>query len=519
MKKLLFVFGIWLTLDLTASAQFNAEPRKITDRFFPESNLVINTPAFQKKKGFTKYKEMMPWLMKAIEGKENLATLSYIGKSQNGRAIPMVILGKNYTTNPVKVWLQGGLHGDEAAGTEAMLHLIDRFLNDPELTALLDKVQIAIVPMVNPDGYNMHRRESANGTDLNRDHTKLSAPESKALKNAFSAFAPAVALDVHEYRPYRKDFSRFSERGISSYYDIMFLYSGNLNVPQPLRDFTKTAFVDPTKLLLDEKQIRHHDYITTQKYGGQVHFNQGSVHSRSSASAYALNNSISTLLEIRGVGIGRTNFKRRIESGYLVCLNYIRIAVARQTELQALLNSKQALIDKITVTSERKVYPDTIKAIDIATYKVINLPITVHDALKSVPTQTLERPFAYLILPTERRAIANLKAMGLTIDSLTSSKQLMVESYKITYKADGDDGDDVEDEPLAGDMNSTTEKIAIDFPEGTYVVYTNQRGGNLLCEVIEPDNQNGFVSTKVIANQAGVRLPIFRYTNTQRITQ
>jgi hypothetical protein len=79
--------------------------------------------------------------------------------------------------------------------------------------------------------------------------------------------------------------------------------------------------------------------------------------------------------------------------------------------------------------------------------------------------------------------------------------------------------DDVEDEPLAGDLNSTTEKIAIDFPEGTYVVYTNQRGGNLLCEVIEPNNQNGFVSTKVIANKAGVRLPIFRYTNTQRITQ
>ncbi len=519
MKKILFVFGIWLTLALTASAQFNAEPSKISKRFFPESDLVINTPAFQKKKGFTKYKEMMPWLRKSLEGKENIATLTFIGYSQNGKAIPMITLGKNYTTNPVKVWLQGGLHGDEAAGTEAMLHLIDRFLNDPELSALLDKVQIAIVPMANPDGYDMHRRESANGTDLNRDHTKLSAPESKALKNAFSAFAPAVALDVHEYRPYRKDFSRFSERGISSYYDIMFLYSGNLNVPQPLRDFTKTAFVDPTKQLLDEKQIRHHDYITTQKYGGQVHFNQGSVHSRSSASAYALNNSISTLLEIRGVGIRKTNFKRRIESGYLVCLNYIRIAVARQTELQALLSSKQALIDKVTVSSERKVYQDTIKAIDIATYKVINLPITVHDALQSVPTQTLERPFAYLILPTEKRAIANLKAMGLKVDSLTSSKQLMVESYKIEYKASADEVDDVEDEPLAGDLNSTTEKIAIDFPEGTFVVYTNQRGGNLLCEVIEPNNQNGFVSTKVIANKAGVRLPIFRYTNTQRITQ
>jgi hypothetical protein len=51
------------------------------------------------------------------------------------------------------------------------------------------------------------------------------------------------------------------------------------------------------------------------------------------------------------------------------------------------------------------------------------------------------------------------------------------------------------------------------------VVYTQQHSGNLLCEVIEPENQNGFVANKVIANKEGIRLPIFRYLNTQRITQ
>jgi hypothetical protein len=299
----------------------------------------------------------------------------------------------------------------------------------------------------------------------------------------------------------------------------MFLYSGNLNVPKPLRDFTKTAFVEPTKVILDSLCIRHHDYITTQKYGGQVHFNQGSVHSRSSASAYALNNCVSTLLEIRGVGIKRTNFKRRIESGYVVCLNYIRIAIARQRELEAILNSKEALIDKVVVSSERKMYQDTIQAIDIATFKEISLPVTIHDALQSEAKQTLDRPFAYLLLPTEKRAIANLKAMGLTIDSLSSAKQLMVESYKITYKANADIEDDAEDEPLSGELGSSTEKLSVDFPAGTYVIYTKQKGGNLLCEVIEPENQNGFVANKIIANKEGIRLPIFRYSNAQRITQ
>ena len=98
---------------------------------------------------------------------------------------------------------------------------------------------MAIVPMANIDGYLRLSRYANNGLDLNRDQTKLMAQESVLLKKNFSEFNPEVALDFHEYTPFRRDFSGFGNTGISNFYDAMFLFSGNLNVPENLRTFTE----------------------------------------------------------------------------------------------------------------------------------------------------------------------------------------------------------------------------------------------------------------------------------------
>jgi hypothetical protein len=50
---------------------------------------------------------------------------------------------------------------------------------------------------------------------------------------------------------------------------------------------------------------------------------KGSTNARSSATNFALTNTISTLFEIRGVGIGKTAFKRRVYITYLMALSYM----------------------------------------------------------------------------------------------------------------------------------------------------------------------------------------------------
>ena len=108
-------------------------------------------------------------------------------------------------------------------------------LEDENYFHFIQKLDIAVLPMANIDGFLKNKRNATNGLDLNRDHTKLMAIETQVIKKEFADFDPNIALDFHEYRPYRKDFAQLSSFGISSMYDLMFLHSGNLNVPQNIK--------------------------------------------------------------------------------------------------------------------------------------------------------------------------------------------------------------------------------------------------------------------------------------------
>ena len=157
--------------------------------------------------------------------------------------------------------MQGGSHGNEPASTETLLFLIHDLLHNQDSRYLLEKIHFAFVPMLNIDGYLKNDRYSNNGLDLNRDHTKLMSPEIIASVQAFSKFDPHIALDFHEYRPFRKDFAQLSTFGISSIYDFMFLHSGNLNVSENIRIVNDTLFVANAKKSLDEFGFRHRHYM------------------------------------------------------------------------------------------------------------------------------------------------------------------------------------------------------------------------------------------------------------------
>ena len=91
--------------------------------------------------------------------------------------------------------MQAGLHGNEPAGTEGLLYYMYSILNDATYDKLLDGVDLLILPMANIDGYLKDNRYAANGLDLNRDQTKLMAPETRLIKKVFTDFNAHVGLD------------------------------------------------------------------------------------------------------------------------------------------------------------------------------------------------------------------------------------------------------------------------------------------------------------------------------------
>lgn len=487
---------------------FVPQTQGITEHYFADPDVDIDTPAFRKPSGFTRHAELMAFLEETVQGHEEWARLDVLGTSRQGREIPVVLLGRTSTVSePLRVWFQGGLHGNEPASSEGLLLLLQRLLSDPEMASLLDRIQLAVVPVANPDGYQVQQRPAYGGLDLNRDQTKLQAPETRILKLGFHAFDPHVAVDFHEYRPYRRDFVRFQKQGITQAYDVMFLYSGNLNVPEPLREFTESAFVGPAKAAVESHGLRSHDYVTTRRIYGEIHFNQGSTNARASATSFALANTVSTLIEIRGVALGRTSFKRRVMSTYWVAESYLRTAVERADDVREVLARSAAMQEPVVVTSRRKVKAATLNAIDLATEELVELDVTVRDALESSPRLVRQRPFAYVLAPEAAEHAERLRILGLNVQELSEPRTLQVESYRITR---------VEREPMADEgtrrqsVQTEVEVRQIDFPSGSFMVRMDQPRANLAAEVLEPESSNGFVGYGVLKASKDDVLPIYR---------
>lgn len=491
------------------SAQFSPQHDVITEKFFPDKDINIPTPAFKKDKGFTRYAEMMSFLDEQVALHPDWIKYSFIGDSHQGKKIPLVQISKGPANNKLKFWIQGGLHGNEPASTEGVLYLIYQLLNDPDHEKYLSGFEFGIIPMANIDGYEKQDRYAANRLDLNRDQTKFTAPESRYLKKAFSEFEADIAMDFHEYRPYRRDYMQLGEWGVNTPYDVMFLYSGNLNVPEALRRYTREQFVAAAEDRMTSEGFTHHDYFSAGDYYGETQLNEGSVNSRSSATSYALSNTISTLVEVRGVALGRTSFKRRTYITYSVAMAYLNYALDHQTEVADLLRRvRQTHDDKVVVTSKRLKRGVSMPMIDNYAHDLDTLDFVVNDSWRSTPVITRKKPSAYLILPGNEALTERLALLGVEIDKLKSATQTEVEAYEVTdYFRDVEVYEGVHQQKV---KTRISEK-QITLPEGTSIVYMNQARANLVAEVLEPEAPNSFVSFSVLPTGLGEELPVYRY--------
>ena len=501
-------------MNLSIYGQFNPQNNEITMRFFPDPDLEINTPAFGKK-GFTNYDDLMGYLNKLAVAHPTEISLSFIGESQKKKKIPMVILNRANGQEKIQVWFQGGLHGDEPAGTETMLYLMDKILNDPSYSYLLDKITLTIVPMANIDGYEKLDRYAADGLDLNRDQVKLMAPESNYLKKAFSDFGAEVAVDFHEYRPFRKDYNELGTDGICSIYDAMFMFSGNLNLPQNLRDYTKDVFIENAKNIIESNKLNTRYYITTAKKSDEVIFRQCTSEARSSTTSYALTNCVSALIETRGVNLQKTSFKRRINATFLIATSFLKTAYDDAEKIKEVLRiSNNTKPENLVVLYDRPIEKQTIRAISLKDNTEIALDVKVSNALKCIPVLERKRPFAYLILPEHKKLADKLIILGLEVEELAEVKTVKVDRYIVTSVMESPD----EDEGYkAQTVETSVLTIEKSFPKGTFIVYLNQKNAKIATEVLEPESENGFIKFQVISTNLNEELPIYRYLNNEKI--
>ena len=117
-------------------------------RRYPDPAVRFDTPALAPDAaGFTTYEEMLSYVQQ-LSGRTDNMVVRTAGFSQEGRAVPLLVLTNARRFAPAElrrlgrpvVLMVGQMHGNEPAGGEALL-AVARSLADGELKPLLDRIQ------------------------------------------------------------------------------------------------------------------------------------------------------------------------------------------------------------------------------------------------------------------------------------------------------------------------------------------------------------------------------------------
>lgn len=501
MKTLKYNFS--LIAFLLSLSFFGQQSKKMTEKFFPDPDIEINTPSFNQK-GIAGYKEMMSFINGKISGKENIS-LSYIGKTQKGVDIPAVIFKAD---NPkVKVMFSARIHGDEPAGTEGLLLLIDKLLSDPGLQALRKNVDIAILPMVNIDGGDRMDRRTSNGLDLNRDLTKLETSESIVFREFLNKFSPDVYIDFHEYNPFRADYLKMETAGVSGFADVMFLYCENPNYPKPLSTLFAEKFLPEYQSNLKENNLTYCKYFAPSKVKGETVLNIGAASPRSTSSGVGLTNALSMLVEVRGEGMEKISFKRRTYTSYLIALTTLKESLKNSDVIKERILESTKEFNDIIVTEKRKTEVRKIPFIDIGKNELVEIDMPVRDVSDRTPDIVRKRPEYYAILPQYETVANKLAQLGLKVEKLDEEKVVNAESYQITdYKKSNAKFEGFYEQIVSTEVKEQQ----VVLPKGTFLINMRQKNANLAAVVLEPEAENGFVRYNVLSVENLTELPVYR---------
>ena len=183
MKPTLVFFLLMMVYTLPATAQTAAELADIWDKEHVTNILPSNV----------RHKDLLKYLndLKRLDVRVN-----EVGRSGQGREIFQIEWGKGAK----KVFLWSQMHGDEPTATSALIDMF-AFLQknrDKEwVKAIEQNLTIRAVPMLNPDGADVHQRRNSQGIDINRDARNLVTPEARLLKSLRDAWEPEIGFNLH----------------------------------------------------------------------------------------------------------------------------------------------------------------------------------------------------------------------------------------------------------------------------------------------------------------------------------
>jgi hypothetical protein len=479
--------------------------------FFPQQTpLEIN-----KYEKLTSYDELAEFIYQLDESSQ-LLKVDSIGKSVESRNLYALkfsnsVFGKD--TSKIKVLIFAQQHGNEQSGKEGAL-MLAKELSRPGNKSLFEKIDLALIPQMNPDGSEINVRFNANGMDLNRNHLILTEPEVTALHKLFDEYLFEATMDVHEYYPYTEDYLQY---GYIKYFDEQIGTLTNPNVSEKIRNFSNEEYLPFIETFLNEAAFSFHNYIP----GGPPELNYirySTYDINDGRQSLGIQNSFSFIQEGKNGRDSIDNIQRRTKGQCRGMLGFLGFIYNNKDRIKTLIKEDRnnlmsgELSDSVAIQMEHVSNGEKLIVSLRSLFSNTDSLITVTDfrpVVKSI--HDVDRPLGYLIPKSLTELYDWAIRQNLTITPFLLTPDISVQEYFISSIDSIDfEGDTVVNPNV--ELREVVEKI---MEEEYYFIPTNQIKNNLIITALEPKSILGLVTYKEYAHllKEDEYFPVLRVVN------
>lgn len=466
---------------------------------FPAPPVVYETPGLAPgRERFTANDELAAAL-RAIAARGG-AALVEPGRSAGGE--PLLALHFGHGGGRPAALLIGQQHGDEPAGAEALLVVAERLANpaDP-LAAVLERMDVVVLPRANPDGARAGQRRNAAGQDPNRDHLRMASPEAQAIAALMQRWRPVMVADLHEYLALGGYVARL---GALKRHDLLVQGPGTPNLPPAIAAATEAWLRQPLAAALDAAGISHdwyHVHPAVAAADAPPAFSMGGLSPGLARNAAALRHAPTLLIESRGLDLGRLHLQRRVHSQVIAVDALLRAAAARADDLLALREDADAAVVaracRGTIVVEAAMTPGwrRLRMLDPLSGADIDVEVAWASALDLQPRRVRARPCAYWLAADQSEAVARLRALGVQVTTLAQPQLLQAERYRVT--AQGRQHDPASGAALR-QVAVALEPVRLPAPAGSHLVRLDQPLAQFAVAALEPDTLDGYFAVGLV---------------------
>jgi hypothetical protein len=496
------------------------------------------------------YADVMQFISSITAVAPNAHVIS-MGKSMEGKDIPVVILASEKVTTPQQaldsgkpvIYVQGNIHAGEVEGKEAVMMLMREILLGDKKHLLNNQI-ILFAPIYNTDSNDKMEkgrrpsqedspleigiRENSQGLDLNRDGVKMETPETQGLiTNIITQWDPQMFVDLH------------TTNGTWHGYSLTWAPSYHSAGERATYDFVNNRMLNEISKTVSEKYGLffgpYGDYDLREGWPLK-NFYTYNHHPRYLVNQFGLRNRMAILSE----AFSHERFYKRIYSTHTFVTEILEytnshakeiVNINRKAEEDAVRNVRENA-GKVRKGVRFKMISaeilDDFRTYDYASSKGADGKLSYHRTGKQVtydnvnyfaafkPEVEATLPKGYVI-PAELGSIADhLKKHGVKVTQLTASRTFKGESFVISeLKKSPRKFEGHHMATLEGTFKSESKK----FRKGDYVVDLAQPLANFIFYMLEAQSDDGLVNwnffdayiEKSKIDNKTVVYPVFKY--------